>query len=87
MVKYLSDYQIDAAHIRRDALRELLQHLIARIVPVRVVDRLEIIDVEDEERDRLALALALLEHGREMARHVAPIIEPGQLIGDRHFQA
>jgi hypothetical protein len=38
--------EVDAADRFLEPHRELAQHVVARIVPVRVVDRLEEIDVE-----------------------------------------
>ena len=46
--------QIDAAHIGGDAAGEFLQHFVADVVAVGVVDRLEVVDVHDDEGERLA---------------------------------
>src|SRR5947209_4518002 len=46
--------EIYAAHVRGNATRKLPQHFIAAVVTVIVVDRLEVVDIEDEKRDRPA---------------------------------
>ena len=53
--------EIDIADRLADAQRELAQHIVAGIVAVAVVDRLEIIDVEHQHRDRLAARGRLLD--------------------------
>ena len=49
------------AHRGREPLRDRLQQLIARIVAQRVVDPLEVIEVEEQARDVRAVALRLRE--------------------------
>ena len=46
--------QIDPADIGGDAAGEFAQHFVADVVAVGVVDRLEVVDVHDEEGERLA---------------------------------
>ena len=53
--------EIDAADRLADAQRELAQHVVAGVVAVRVVDRLEIIDIDHQHRDRLAARGRLLD--------------------------
>ncbi len=50
--------QIDAAHIGRNPAGEFAQHLVADVVAMGVVDRLEEVDVHDQEGERLAGAVA-----------------------------
>ena len=79
--------QIDAAHIGGDAAGEFLQHLVADVMAMGVVDRLEIIDVHDHESQRLAVLLGVGDQIVQMPAHIAAIVQAGELVGDRHFQA
>ena len=51
--------EVDTADIRRDAVGEFAQHFIAHIVAMRIVHGLEVVDIHDEERDRLGRRIAL----------------------------
>ena len=53
--------QIDAADIGGDAVGEFLEHFVADVVAVAVIDRLEVVDVENEEGERLARAAGRLD--------------------------
>src|SRR5664279_1687412 len=53
---------IDVAREVLQELRELGKHHIARLVPVRIVDALEVIEVEHRERELLVEARRVLEH-------------------------
>ena len=68
-----------------DAQREFAQHVVAGIVAVAVVDRLEVVDVEHQHRDRLAARGRLLDQRRQMRFHVAAIEQAGERVGDRHL--
>ena len=74
--------QIDATDRLADAHREFAQHVVAGVVAVAVVDRLEEVDVEHHHRQRLAAHGILLGQRRQMALHVAAIVQAGQRIGD-----
>ena len=52
------------SRIDLDAQRELAQHIVAGIVAVGVVDRLEVVDVEHQHRKRLAARRRLLDQRR-----------------------
>ena len=54
---------------------------------MRVVDRLEEIDIHDQQRHRLAPISCPLDQRRQVALHVTAIVEPGQRISDRHLEA
>src|SRR5690242_14192349 len=49
--------EIGGPHRRREAPRELAQHVVAGRVPERVVDALEAVDVEEQQRDLRPAAL------------------------------
>ena len=78
--------EIDAADRISHSVGDILNDLIADIVPVRVVDGLEVIDIEDHQRKRAAGPECAIEHAGQMAGEVAAVIEAGQLIGHRHFK-
>ena len=66
---------------------ELLQHLVADVMAMGVVDLLEEVDVHDDKGQRAAVLLGVAHQRVEMAAHVAAIVQAGELVGDRHFQA
>ena len=53
--------QVDAAHIGGDAGGEFLQHLVADVMAIGVVDLLEEIDVHDDEGERAAVLLGAVQ--------------------------
>ena len=63
---------------------ELLEHLVARLVPVGVVDALEVIQVAHHARERLAEPLGVLEHLLQPLVQVAAVVEPREPVGLRH---
>ncbi len=75
-----------AAACSRTTLGDEPQHVVARKVAVRVVDRLELVDVDDEQRHRARPCGALGEHGRghvhERAAHQPPVRSSSS--DDRH---
>ena len=64
---------------------ELAQHVVAGVVAVAVVDRLEVVDVEHQHGQRLAARGRLLDQRAEVAFHVAAVVEAGERVGDRHL--
>ena len=46
-------HRIGAAQHLRDQLRHVSQHLIPRLVTVGVVDPLEVVDVDHQQRERI----------------------------------
>ncbi len=68
--------EIDAADRSFDAQREIAQHVVAGIVAVGVVDRLEIIDVDHQRRQRLAARGGLLDQRAEMTFHERRLNRP-----------
>ena len=65
--------------MRRDP-RDILQHPVALGVTLRVVDLLEMVDVEDHERERLAGRTLPREHRVEMLVERPPVRQTGQGI-------
>src|SRR5450755_3467575 len=76
---------IDLAHVMLQELRELGEHHIARLVPVRIVDALEVIDVEHRERELFVEARRVLEHFVENFVEMAPIEDARERIGNRQL--
>ncbi len=54
------------------------QHVVAGIVPVGIVDALEVVDVEDEHADRLRGRRGARDGGSKMGVEVAAVVEAGQ---------
>ena len=50
-------HEVAAAHRRRQPHPDLAQHAVAHRVPVGIVDALEVVDVDEEDRQRLAAAI------------------------------
>ena len=60
---------VDVAHHGAQAPRDLVEHLIARPMPERVVDELEAVEIDDQHRERLAVAVGMRHRLRQ------PVIE------------
>ena len=63
-----------------DAARALAQRLVAGQVPEAVVDLLEVVEVDDQQARRLALAAGARQLGREHVAEVAAVGELGQHV-------
>ena len=77
--------KIDPADGLADPPGKLAQHIVARRVAISVVDRLEVVDVEDQHRQRLLPRDRLLHQRGEVALKIAAIVETGEPVGDRHL--
>ncbi len=74
---------VRAAHgVARDA-RDLDEHLVAGTVAVDVVDALEVVEVEHEDRDRVVRARGPRQLGAQPFVEVAVVVEAGQRVGLR----
>ncbi|OIQ74441.1 hypothetical protein GALL_439030 [mine drainage metagenome] len=71
---------IDFAQAVPDALRCLHQQLVALVVPKRVIDFLEVVQVNEQHRQLQVVAAAFLELLRQPLLHQAPVGQPGELI-------
>ena len=65
---------------RTDTRRRLLQDLVATLVAVEVVDLLEIVQVDHDQRQRLAVLLALVDHDVDCAGQAAPVETSGERV-------
>ncbi len=72
--------QLVGGELAGEPPRELDQHRVAGRVPVDVVDLLEVVGVEQQQRAALRVERAL--GGHELGE-VAPVVAPGQLVGAR----
>ncbi len=79
--------QVHRPHVAGQANRELAQHLVAGVVAEAVVDLLEVVDVQHQGGDRLAVLDGPGHQGVELGGHVAAIVQAGELVGDRRLQA
>ena len=59
---------------------DLAQHLVAGVVAERVVELLEAVEVDQQQRD---LGVGVLDRLAEPRQQVAAVAEPGQVVGDR----
>ena len=66
-----------------EACRHLREDAIADRVAVPVVDLLEVVDVEQDEREREPLVLCLVQVVLEALVEVAVVAEPGEGVGER----
>ncbi len=67
---------------RADRLRKRLQALVAGLVAVLVVDGLEVVEVDEHERERRRGAADALELAREVLVERAVVAQPGERVGD-----
>ena len=70
-----------------EAVGDRPQHLVADIVAMRVVDLLEMVEVEDHQPDRLLDAAELLEIFLQRIVEIAPVLHAGQAVGQRRMLA
>src|SRR5262249_50700580 len=77
---------IDLAHLSEQLLRYLAQHAIADVVAVGVVQEFEVVEVEHEQSEGEALALAALHFHVELLLEVAAGVQAGKKVGKREVQ-
>src|SRR6267378_7597459 len=75
-----SGESVRLANPASDALRDLLKQAVPCLVPQRVVDRLEAVDVEQEQCDLAPGACSPSDHLRQALAEKRPVRELGQLI-------
>lgn len=74
--------KISATHGTADALGKFAQHIITAFVTVGIVDRLEVVDIGDQHRQRSSATVGTIHQRRQMGVEVAAVVEPGQSVGD-----
>ena len=65
-----------------EARGQFLQHTVAHLVAILVIHRLEVVDIEREQREALAAIDGMLDKRGGLVLHVAAVVEAGQGIGD-----
>src|SRR5215471_21805352 len=73
--------EIARAHVRGHGGCERAQRFVAERMTETIVDRLEVVEVEDENADRLALACLLREQLLRAVTQRTAIQKPGQRVG------
>src|SRR5882672_1375699 len=74
---------VAAAHMRLQQLADGAQYRVAGLVPVLVVIVLEVIDIEDQQRSRIAAAAGAHDLLGKAGIEEAPVEQPGQRIAQR----
>ena len=69
--------RVQRAHRASQSLDHPAQQLVAGGMAVHVVDRLEVVEVEQHERERVALTQRAFELGRHALLEPAPVEAPG----------
>jgi hypothetical protein len=62
----------------------LLQHRVARLVAVPVVDLLEVVDVHQQHRDREGVPARRAEDDVQRLIEVTAVVQAGEVVGPRH---
>ena len=78
-------HQIVAADAGAQAVRDLAQQLVADLVAERIVDALELVDVDIEDRERLALG-KLRHAALQMPAHQHAVGQIGERVVMRHMR-
>src|SRR3546814_8458856 len=73
-----SDLGVDVADIGPHHLGDVLQRQIADRVAIAVVDLLEVVDVQDQQRQRLLAVAGVLHQPPQVTVQVAPVVQAGQ---------
>ena len=76
---------VGVAHRGADQEADLAQRAAAAQVAVGVVDRLEAVEVDEQQRQRAAVAVDQLQLAVERLVEVAEVVERRDLVGDRHL--
>ena len=79
----IANNDITGTHGGADNIRDVPQRFIAGLMPVVVIQHLEVIDIEGQQRDAGAGAAGLVHRRGEEAREVAAVVRAGEFIGHR----
>src|SRR3970040_3014321 len=72
------------ANMLSEKFSEVTQHRIAGVMPKAVVEPLEVIDIEHDDRQLRGVALRATHFLRQGFFHVTPVVESRQRIPNRH---
>ena len=75
--------QVARAEVLRDRLRDPTQHYVAGRVAVRVVDDLEVVDIDERHAQRPLVARGTLDLGKQGRQHGLTIDDPGHPVDRR----
>src|SRR5690554_4148637 len=73
-------HQIQITACFPQQLGNLHQNMVARIMAVGVIDQLEMVHVQQDDREVVVMALEAAELFVQMVSHVSPVRELGQLV-------
>ena len=78
-------FEVEAHHVvgtdqLGERVRQLLQHHVGRLVADRVVDELEVVDVDEQQRELRALAPRSREHFLEMLVQEPAVRQPREAV-------
>ena len=76
-------HHVAAAHRRFEPLCNLLQQLVAHLMPARVVEHLEVVQVEEQQRPRVPRALHLLRGLAQPVEQHAAVGQTGERVVKR----
>src|SRR5690606_26388861 len=77
------DDQVACAHVRAEDLGSFLQRPVTNLVPVIVVDALEMVEVEHDDRDRCARSYGRLHELGGVELQSSSVEYPRQRVGYR----
>ena len=78
--------RIGAAHAMAESLRHLGEQQVAGLVAERVVDQLEVVEVEEDDRQLLRVRVLCEQAARQLLQKALAVQQPGQLIVLRHVE-
>ena len=78
----VADGEVEVADVLAQDVGEETEHVVSRLVPVAVVDQLEVVEVGEHERERIAEAFRAAHLDGERFGEAATIRELGELVGD-----
>ena len=73
---------VDIAGVLAEHARDVLEHDVTLRMPECVVDRLEVVDVEHDQADRVLVSTNLLDLGAQQLLEAPVVGEPRELVGD-----
>ena len=75
--------QVAGPQVARDDLGHPAQHDVATLVPVAVVDHLEMVDVDEGDAQRPFVAGGSLDLGEQLRQERLPVVDAGQAVDRR----
>ena len=74
---------VPLAQSGEDPRAELREHAVAGVVAERVVELLEVVEVDDEQRERLVRGARVVDRAAQLTVESAPVRQARQLVGAR----